>query len=126
LKETGIFYGSSSGNTETVAMKIFEWIGKDKSSVKDVAESRPGDLLYFDLLILGIPTWGIGEMQDDWAVFLTGLEDLDLTGKKVAIFGIATLLEFFDVIFVTRSRRNQPSHPGHPDHRVGWKPHCSS
>ncbi|HEC44642.1 MAG TPA: flavodoxin [Bacteroides sp.] len=88
MKETGIFYGSSSGNTETVAMKIFEWIGKDKSSVKDVADSRAGDLLYFDLLILGIPTWGIGEMQDDWAVFLAGLEDMDLTGKKVAIFGL--------------------------------------
>ena len=41
-----------------------------------------------DLLILGIPTWGIGEIQDDWAVFLPGLKDLDLTGKKVAIFGL--------------------------------------
>ena len=88
LRDIGIFYGTSSGNTETVAMKIYERLGSDSATVRDVAESSPADLFPFKLLILGIPTWGIGEVQDDWADFLPQLEDLDLSGKKVALFGL--------------------------------------
>ena len=39
-------------------------------------------------LILGISTWGLGELQDDWIAVLPVLEDLDLKGKKVALFGL--------------------------------------
>jgi len=69
-------------------MKIYEQLGKENSNIRDVADSRPEDVLSYDKLIFGIPTWGIGELQDDWAVFLPGLEDMDLSGKSVAIFGL--------------------------------------
>lgn len=54
----------------------------------DIADSSPEDFLSFDLIILGVPTWGIGELQDDWLEFLDGLKLLDLSGRKVALFGL--------------------------------------
>lgn len=42
----------------------------------------------YEVLLLGSSTWGSGELQDDWYDFLTGLEALDLKGKKIAIFGL--------------------------------------
>ncbi len=91
MKEVGIFYGSSSGKTESVALRIYERLGKERSNVQDIAESAPEDLLPYKLLILGIPTWGIGKLQDDWADFLPGLKELDLSGRKVALFGLGDL-----------------------------------
>ncbi len=88
MKETGIFYGSSSGKTESVALRIYKKIGEDRSAVRDIASSSREDLLAYRKLILGTPTWGIGELQDDWADFLPGIEELDLSGRKVALFGL--------------------------------------
>jgi len=88
LKQAGIFYGSSSGKTATVASRIHEKLGTDKADLKDVEESSPEDLLNYEFLILGIPTWGIGNTQEDWDILLPLLEGLDLSGKKVALFGL--------------------------------------
>lgn len=83
-----IFYGSSTGNTEMAAEKIKEQMGEFVSHVADVAKSEPADMLPYDLLFLGVSTWNIGEMQDDWADFLPKMEGLDLAGKKIAIFAM--------------------------------------
>lgn len=88
MKETGIFYGSSSGKTETVATRIYEKLGSETASIRNVAETDLVEMMNYNNLILGIPTWGIGELQDDWLMALPSLEDLDLTGKTVAIFGL--------------------------------------
>jgi flavodoxin I len=88
LKEVGVFYGSSSGKTESVALKIHELLGEGRAGIYDIVECSPHDLLSFKMLILGIPTWGIGELQEDWAGFLPGLEKLELSGRKVALFGL--------------------------------------
>jgi len=69
-------------------MRIYVHLGKESSNIRDVADSRPKDVLSYDKLIFGVPTWGIGELQDDWAVFLPGLEEMDLSGKSVALFGL--------------------------------------
>lgn len=82
----GIFYGSSTGNTETAAELIKAEMGEFVSSIQDISKSKPEDLSQFDVLILGVSTWNIGDMQDDWAAFLPRLQELDLTGKKVALF----------------------------------------
>ena len=39
------------------------------------------------ILIIGCPTWNIGELQDDWdSIYLT-YKDLDFNGKTAAFFG---------------------------------------
>ena len=69
-------------------MRIYERLGKERAVVRDIADSSPDDLQPYELLIFGVPTWGIGELQDDWMDFITILENMDLQGKKVALFGL--------------------------------------
>lgn len=88
MKQVGIFYGSSTGDTERVAMLISDKIGQTRANIHDIFESRTEDIEQYPFLIFGISTWGIGEMQDDWDAFLTKLKSVDLTGKKVALFGL--------------------------------------
>jgi flavodoxin I len=42
----------------------------------------------YEYLIVGCPTWNVGQLQDDWDALYTRLDGLDLTGKKLAIFGL--------------------------------------
>jgi flavodoxin I len=45
-------------------------------------------MLAYDYLIIGCPTWNIGQLQDDWDAIFPDLDELDFSGKKVAIFGL--------------------------------------
>lgn len=88
----GLFYGSTTGTTEYIADQIAEaWGAAGLSPI--VAQNighlaAPSDLLAYDVLLLGIPTWNIGQLQDDWDVLVPRLATLDFTGKQVALFGI--------------------------------------
>ncbi|MFP1785609.1 flavodoxin FldA [Lonsdalea quercina] len=83
----GIFFGSDTGNTENIAKAIQQQLGNDVAEVHDIAKSSKEDLERFDILLLGIPTWYYGEAQCDWDDFFPTLEDIDFTGKRVALFG---------------------------------------
>ncbi|MFP1761426.1 flavodoxin FldA [Lonsdalea quercina] len=83
----GIFFGSDTGNTENIAKAIQQQLGTDVAEVHDIAKSSKEDLERFDILLLGIPTWYYGEAQCDWDDFFPTLEDIDFTGKRVALFG---------------------------------------
>ena len=45
-------------------------------------------MLDYDHPIIGCPTWNVGKLQEDWDVVYDQLNDLDLSGKKIAIFGL--------------------------------------
>jgi flavodoxin I len=85
--KTAIYYGTTTGNTKRVAEQLAETLGSG-FELLDIIDAEPTDLLNYDTLILGIPTWHIGDMQDDWAVMLPKLAELDFTGKRVAFFGL--------------------------------------
>lgn len=88
MKKIGIFYGSSTGTTESVANMIAGKLGLSASDVHDVAKLTPDMVSAYDLLILGTSTWGDGELQDDW---YDGVKTLkaspDLKTKEIALFG---------------------------------------
>jgi flavodoxin II len=42
----------------------------------------------YQYLILGIPTWDYGELQEDWEANWDAIDDLDLSRCKVAIYGL--------------------------------------
>jgi flavodoxin I len=88
LKQVGIFYGSSSGKTAAIAGRIQEKLGKDRAYLHDVEESPVEEMMNYGFLILGIPTWGIGDMQEGWETWIPALRDMDLSRKKVALFGL--------------------------------------
>lgn len=87
MKQTGIFYGSSSGKTASVAERMNMELGGD-IGICDVAEAGLTGMMGFRNLILGVPTWGLGALQEDWLTALPVLKGLDLRGRSVAIFGL--------------------------------------
>ncbi len=98
--KVGIFFGSSTGITEDCAYQIHEaWSETDVpidepidiGKVKDLNE-----LLKYDFMLIGIPTWNIGELQDDWYEVFDDLNELDFKGKLVAMFGEGDQLNYPD------------------------------
>ena len=85
----GIYYGSTTGNTQAIAEGIgrrFEG-GGNEVTVKSVGSAEPAELSGYDLLVLGSSTWGVGELQDDWDAFLPKIASAELADKNVAFFG---------------------------------------
>jgi len=84
---TALFYASSTGNTENVASKIVKALGEDIKSI-DISSSGCDDIQNHDKLILGISTWGEGDLQDDWEDIWADFCDIDFNGKTVGLFGL--------------------------------------
>lgn len=87
MKKIGIFYGSTTGTAEELAVQIASKLGVDKSDVHDVASADVSDVDKYDMLIVGTSTWGAGDLQDDWQDFAAKLKSKNLSGKAVAFFG---------------------------------------
>jgi flavodoxin I len=87
----GLFYGSTDGATAAVARRIAELCaeaGWAAVELLDVAEYDLAEMESFDVLLLGIPTWNVGQMQRDWEAAFPEIAALDLAGKRVALFGL--------------------------------------
>lgn len=87
-----IVYGSSTDATRDAANRIAARLGKQISApieIIDVATIKDdlSSLTSYPILLLGCPTWNIGELQDDWYDAFPQLDNLDLSGKTVALFG---------------------------------------
>jgi len=87
-----IVFGSTTGNTESVAHVIAKAVAENKieAKVKNVTSLSKSDFsAAYDVFILGSSTWGDDEieLQEDFAEFYETMDDLDLDGKKVAVFG---------------------------------------
>lgn len=87
MKKTGIFYGSTTGTTESVARLIADKLGVAPADVHEVSKVDVALVESYDALILGTSTWGDGELQDDWYDGLKVLQGAHLSGKVVALFG---------------------------------------
>ena len=86
MAKIGLFYGTQTGNTEAIADSIKEEFGTDLD-LHDVADVEIEQLSEYECLIIGCPTWNIGEMQSDWEGLYEDLDEVDFSGKKVAYFG---------------------------------------
>ncbi|WP_438887809.1 flavodoxin domain-containing protein, partial [Bacillus cereus group sp. BC330] len=61
----GLFYGSTTCYTEMAAEKIRTIIGEDLVDIHNVKETPLSLMADYDLLLLGISTWDLGEIQED-------------------------------------------------------------
>jgi flavodoxin I len=86
LKKVVIVYGSSTGNTETVAERIADNLSHEVE-IHDVASSPIEAIKNADLVLFGSSTWGNGDLQDDFEDFIDELTPELLNGKDVAVFG---------------------------------------
>jgi flavodoxin I len=89
----GIFYGSSTGNTRDVSVRLQEALGGDLHSVTDVDADEIANYQY---LVFATSTWGAGDLQDDWEDFYPSLDDVDFSGKKVGIMGLGDQVNYGD------------------------------
>ena len=89
--KVGLFYGSETGNTKTHAGEIKDFLEGTHLEITeepiDVASFDVEDLLDYDIIIFGSPTWNIGELQSDIGEVFDEFDNIDLTGKKIAIYG---------------------------------------
>ncbi|HAN46618.1 MAG TPA: flavodoxin FldA [Cyanobacteria bacterium UBA8156] len=84
----GLFFGTTTGKTEAAADLICEAFGgKEQVALHDIARAKPEDFAPYAYVIVGCPTWNIGELQGDWESFFEELESVAFAGKKVAYFG---------------------------------------
>jgi len=92
MEKIGLFYGTDTGNTETIAKEIKKKLeaklGEGCVDVMEIYKKKKEDMAKYDLLIVGMPTWYDGELQGDWEEFIPEMEQVDFTGKKVAFFGL--------------------------------------
>lgn len=87
-EKIGLFYGSSTCYTEIAGEKIREKIGSDRVDIYNVADDPLDKMEDYRLIICGIPTWDYGELQEDWEEVWDDIDDLDLNGKCIAIYGL--------------------------------------
>ena len=91
MPEIGLYFGTSTGATEYVAYEIEQQLNAirpEMAAATNIAFAQPEDFARWERLILGVPTWDIGQMQTDWDIFLAEIDGLDLSGKQIAIFGL--------------------------------------
>lgn len=93
MEKIAIYYGSSTGNTQSIA----ELLGQ-KLNVKDIYDvaSAKAEFDQYDVLLFGSSTWGIGDLQDDWEGFISKIKSADLSGKKIALFGCGDSVSYGD------------------------------
>ncbi len=108
MAQIGIVYGSTTGNTANYAEMMQQLLGKKRADLIDISRTGADDLARYPNLILGISTWGYGDLQADWKNRLPLLQEIDLPNKQVALFGLgdqegypATFVDAMGTLYVT-------------------------
>jgi flavodoxin I len=96
--KAALLYSTTTGNTETAAGYIAAATGLEAVDIGDVDLEAIKEC---DSLIVGAPTWHTGADSERsgtaWDEFLYGdLTALDLSGKKVAVFGMGDQAGYAD------------------------------
>lgn len=105
MASIGIFFGTDTGRTRKIAKMIARKLGDRAAEPLNVNKAAPEDLLKYDALILGTPTYGEGALpgldfgcqSESWGEFLPRLAGLDFSGKTVALFGLGEQEKYPDV-----------------------------
>lgn len=97
MAKIGLFYGTQTGNTETIAELIQRELGGDGVvDLIDIADAQTEDFDNYEYVIIGCPTWNVGELQSDWEGFYEELDNIQFQGKKVAYFGAGDQIGYAD------------------------------
>ena len=102
MTKIGIFFGTDSGTTRLMAKKMARQLGDIASKPLNVNRIEIAELLQYDSLILGTPTYAEGQLpglstnvkDGSWEEFLPLLAKQDLTGKRIAIYGLGDQVKY--------------------------------
>lgn len=105
MTKIGIFFGTETGTTRLIAKKIHKQLG-DELADKPVNVNRitPEEMLAYDVLILGTPSYGVEEIpgrtagciEANWEEFLAQMQAPDFSGKRIAFFGLGAQERYAD------------------------------
>jgi flavodoxin I len=83
----GLVFGSTTGNTEDAADAIQLQLAAYIDEALNIDSIDLERLVDFDVLIVGVPTWDVGELQDSWHHHSRRIQKLSFEGVRVAFFG---------------------------------------
>ncbi|MFT3739821.1 MAG: flavodoxin [Breznakibacter sp.] len=91
MQETAILYGPTKGSVAKVARMIADQL--PNAGLVEVKHIDAGTFKKYNHLILGLSTigranWDSPHTDVDWDVFMAHIDQIDWTGKTVAIFGL--------------------------------------
>lgn len=97
MSKIGIYFGTDTGTTRLIAKKLAKKLA-DNVTAKPLNINRVTveDFLSHDVLILGTPSYGEGQVPGQstgvqagsWEEFLPKLQGIDMAGKTVALYGL--------------------------------------
>ena len=84
-----MFWGSNNGNQEEAEDFLKEYMISEGFEIDEynISEQEPKKMLEYKYLIIGCPTWHIGDLQDDWDFIYEDYKKLDFKGIRAAFFG---------------------------------------
>ena len=88
MNKTAIIYSFNTKKTGKIATQIQEGFNDPAIEMVNAEEITEDLFLSFDQIIMGVPTWFDGELPNYWDEFVPALEEMDLKGKKIALFGL--------------------------------------
>ena len=88
MGKTAIIYSFNTTKSHKVAEKILAAFGKDKIDAVNAEELTKSVFDKYTNFILSAPTWFDGELPNYWDEFIPDLEEMDLSGKTFAVFGL--------------------------------------
>ena len=88
IKSISIIYGSDSGATEEIAKTIGRKLNVKNNLIKEVSRCNSEDFTKYNIIILGVSTWYIGDLQNDWDDYFAEFEKINFEGVDVCIFGL--------------------------------------
>ena len=96
MSNIGLFYGTQTGKTESIAEMIRDEFGASEIDMHDMSQTDVSDFDGYTKLIIASPTWDVGELQSDWDAFFPELDSMDFKGKTIAYFGTGDQMGYAD------------------------------
>src|SRR5690554_251472 len=93
-KKTAIIYSYHTHKSKKVAEKVIDAWGKDEIEVVNAEDLEKEIFEKFDNFILSAPTWFDGELPNYWDEFVPDLEEMNLSEKCFAVFGLGDQKEY--------------------------------
>lgn len=88
MREIGVFFGTCTNRTAGVAEDLAERLGVPDEHLHDIFDCTPEDLLRYRCILAGSPTWESAALPRDWLRVTRAMDRLDLSGRRVALFGL--------------------------------------
>lgn len=94
MSKTAIIYSYNTQKSKKVAEKVMAAFGETEIEAVNAEDLTKEVFENFDNFIISAPTWFDGELPNYWDEFIPDLEEMDLSKKSFAIFGLGNQKDY--------------------------------